>query len=76
MKPQEIEWSRIFFLKKIGENVDKYGMKRLVGKWKLAKKEINLGSCANPNKQIIAVKFDVPEEPPTKLSSFFGDMFK
>lgn len=66
--------SKVFVAKVLDEWVDEETGKlhRKIA-WELLTKEISLGSIKNPNKDIVAIKFEVPREE----SSFdLGSLFR
>lgn len=58
---------------KMGEGVDQFGRTFIETKWFKATKEVNLGSMAKPNKEILAFKYNVPNENESFLSKMFSE---
>ena len=59
MKIQNISNSKISIARKLGERIDLSGAKWIKVNWEILKKEVVLGSCKNPNKDILLFKIEV-----------------
>ena len=69
----EIEESRLLARKVIGTYIGEDGNTYMKVKWFLCDKEVNLGSTAKPNKEIVSLKYESPQENP--LSDILGGIF-
>lgn len=57
---------------KFREFTDELGRKIVETKWVKANGEINLGSMAKPNKEVLEFKYNIPEDKPL-FEKLFGD---
>ncbi len=69
----EIEESRLLARKIIGTYVGEDGRTYMKVKWFLCDKETNIGSVANPNKEIVSLRYESPQE--NSLSDLLGGLF-
>ena len=69
----EIEESRLLARKIIGTYVGEDGETYMRVKWFLCDDEVNIGSVAKPNKEIVSLKYESPQENP--LSDILGGLF-
>ena len=65
--------SKPLVLKAIGEFIGQDGKLRVKTKWFLCDEELNLGSSAEPNKEILAIKYESPQSNP--MNDLFGGFF-
>ena len=70
----DVEESNLLVLKAIGEFIGQDGKLHVKTKWFLCDEELNLGSSAEPNKEILAIKYETPP-PPNPMSDLFGGLF-
>lgn len=64
----EIEESKLLARKIIGKYIGEDGRTYMKFQWFLCNKEINIGSLAKPNEEIVLLKYESPQENP------FGDL--
>jgi hypothetical protein len=71
-KVKEIENSELLLRIKVREYIDEQGRHMIETKWVKANGEVNLGSSAKPNPEIIEFKYNVPDDKENILNRLFG----
>ena len=69
----EIEDSKLIAGKIIGSRIGEDGRTYTKIKWFLCEGEVNIGSLANPNKEIVSLRYESPQENP--ISDLLGSLF-
>lgn len=71
---KEIEKSKLKVKRIVGKQLDQHGREVNLIKWEEVKKEVNLGSFANPkNTDIIQFKYIIPADPEDNpIAKLFG----
>ena len=67
---KEVKESNLLIKKIVDIQEDQFGRKIVRFKWVAPQKNVSLGSVANPNKEILEYKFEVPQ----KRSGLFGGL--
>ena len=63
-KVKEIEETELHLRIKTDEFVDDYGRTIIKSEWIKANGEVSLGSMAKPNKKVLEIKYNVPNDKP------------
>lgn len=71
-KTKENQESKLQVLKVIKRLINQDGEEVMKTRWEEANGEVNLGSCAKPNKDILEFRYDIPKDKPEWFKGVFG----